>query len=47
MVKQNLIDILIKTTYFKFSWRNYDTNKTVVKHTDNTWKLDLLDMIDY
>ena len=26
--------------------KNYDTNKTEVKYIDNTWSLDLLDMID-
>ena len=27
--------------------KNYLTNKTIVKHIDDTWSLDLLDMIDY
>ena len=27
--------------------KNYDTNKTVIKHFDKTWSLDLLNIKDY
>ena len=47
MVKQSLIDTFINEIYFRPPKKNYSTNKTIVKHIDDTWSMDLLDMIDY
>ena len=47
MVKQSLIDTFITEIYFRPPKKNYSTNKTIVKHIDDTWSMDLLDMIDY
>ena len=47
MVKQNLIDIIIKEIFSIPNQEMYDINKTVVKHNDNTWISDLLETIVY
>ena len=47
MVKQSLIDTFINEINFRPSKKNYSTNKTIVKHIDDSWSMDLLDMIDY
>ena len=47
MVKQSLIDTFINEIYFRPPKKNYSTNKTIVKHIDDTWSMDLLDMVDY
>ena len=47
MVKQSLIDTFINEIYSRPPNKNYSTNKTIVKHIDNTWSMDLLDMVDY
>ena len=47
MVKQNVIDLYLNKICSKPAKENYDTNKTVGAHIDNTWSLDFLDMIDY
>ena len=47
MSKKDLIKIFIDEIYMKPPKKNYETNKIVNKHIDDTWSLDLLDMIDY
>ena len=47
MSKKDLITTFIDEIYMKPPKRNYLTNKTIVKHIDDTWSADLLDMIDY
>ena len=48
MGKQRWIDDFIAENYSEPpTKKKYETNKTVVKHTDNTCILDLLDMIVY
>ena len=42
-----LIKIFINEIYFKPPKKNYPTNKIVVKHVDQIWSIDLLDMSDY
>ena len=41
------IEIFINEIYFRAPKKNYETNKTIIKHIDDTWSIDLLDMIDY
>ena len=48
MGKQSWIDVFKAEIYSQPpAKKNYETNKTVVKHTDNNCILDLLDMIVY
>ena len=47
MSKKDLTKIFIDEIYSNPPKKNYLTNKTIVKHIDDTWSLDLLDMIDY
>ena len=47
MVKQSLINTFINEIYSKPPKKNYSTNKTIVKHIDETWSMDLLDMVEY
>ena len=47
MVKQSLIDTFINEIFSRPPKKNYSTNKTIVKHIDDTWSMDLLDMVDY
>ena len=47
MAKQILIAILIRGNCSKPAKNSYDTNKTVVKHIDNTWSLDMLVVIEH
>ena len=47
MLKQNLVDIFTEYVYCKSSKKNYERNKTLAKHIDKTWILDLLGMIAY
>ena len=47
MVKQSLIDTFIHGIYVNPPKKYYLTNKTIVKHIDDTWSMDLLDMVDY
>ena len=47
MVKQSLIDTFINEIYSKPPKKNYSTNKTIVKHIDDTRSMDLLDMVEY
>ena len=44
---RNLITTFIDEIYMKPPKKNYETNKIVNKQIDDTWSLDLLDMIDY
>ena len=45
--KKDLTKIFIDEIYNKPPKKNYDTNKTIVKHIGHTWSLDLLDLIEY
>ena len=47
MVKQSQIDIFKNEIYSRPPKKNCSTNKTIVKHIDDTWSMDLLDMVDY
>ena len=47
MSKKDLITTFIDEIYSNPPKKNYLTNKTTVKHIDDTWSADLLDMIDY
>ena len=47
MVKQSLIDTFINEIFSRPPKKNYSTNKTIVKHIDDNWSMDLLDMVDY
>ena len=44
---QKNIKIFINEIYSKGPKRNYATNKTDVYHIEDTWSLDILDLIDY
>ena len=45
--KRDLTKIFIDEIYAKAPRKNYPTNKIVVKHIDQIWSIDLLDMSDY
>ena len=47
MVKPTLLESFMHEIYANPPKKYYLTNKTTVKHIDNTWIVDLLDMIDY
>ena len=47
MGKKDLTKILINEIYSKAYKKNHSTNKSIVKHIDVTWSLDLLDLSDY
>ena len=47
MVKQSLIDTFINEIYSRPPKKYYSTNKTIAKHIDDTWSMDLLDKVDY
>ena len=46
-MKKVLTKIFIDEVYSKTSLRKYPTNKIVFNHIDETWSIDLADMIDY
>ena len=46
MVKQSLEDTLIQEVYSEPLEKSYETNKTVVKHVNNTCGLEILDLIN-
>ena len=46
-MKKELIKIFIKEIYSPSPEKNYDTNKTVIESSDDSWSSDLLDMNDY
>ena len=37
----------INETYAKLAKKNYATSKTDVFYIDDTWSMDLLDLVDY
>ena len=47
MINKNLIKIFVDEIYSKPPSRNYPTNKIIYSHIDETWSIDLADMIDY
>ena len=47
MVKRSQDNTFINEIYSRPPKKNYSINKTIVKHIDDTWSLDLLDMVDY
>ena len=46
-MKKDLTKIFIDEIYSKPPRRNYPTNKTIFKSSDDAWSSDLLDMTDY
>ena len=46
-MKRDLTKIFINEIYYKPPKKNNDTNKTIVKHIDDCWSLDILDLIEY
>ena len=46
-MKRDLIKIFIDEIYSKPPIKNYPTNKIIYNHIDETWSIDLADMIDY
>ena len=46
-MKKDLTKIFIDEIYSKPPKKNYPTNKIVYNHIDETWSIDLADMIDY
>ena len=46
-MKKDLSKIFINEIYSKPPKRNYETNRTIVKHINDCWSIDILDMIDY
>ena len=47
MPKKDITKIFIDEIYFKSPLKNHPTNKTILKGIDETWSLDLLDLIEY
>ena len=47
MVKKDKIKIFIDEIYSKPLKKNYETNKIVYNHINETWSIHLADMIDY
>ena len=47
MSKKDLTKMFIDEIYHKPPKKNYETNRTIVKHSGDTWSVDLLDFIDY
>ena len=47
MKQRDITKIFRNEIYIKPPEKNYETNKTIVKHVDDCWGIDLLDMIDY
>ena len=47
MEKINWTEIFIDEIYDRAPRKVYSTNKTVVKSIDDTWSVDLLDLVDY
>ena len=46
-MKKDLSKILMNELCNKAPRRNYKTNKIIYNHIDETWSIDLADMIDY
>ena len=47
MIKKDNIKVFIDEICSKPPIENYPTNKTIYNHVDETWSIDLADMIDY
>ena len=47
MINRDLIKIFIDEIYSKPPKKNYETNEILYNHIDETWSIDLADMIDY
>ena len=47
MTKKDKIKIFIDEIYSKPPIKNYPTTKIVYNHLDETWSIDLAEMIDY
>ena len=47
MMKKDLIKIFFDEIYSKAPKRNYETNIIIINHIDETWSIDLADMIEY
>ena len=47
MVKKQLIEITLEEVLYKHAKKNYDTNESAVNYFDDTWSLDILELIDY
>ena len=47
MIKKDLTKILIDEIYSTSPKKNYLTNKIIYNHIDETWSINLADMIDY
>ena len=45
-MKKDLTKIFIEEIYSTPPKKNYPTNKIVYNHIDETWSIDLVDMID-
>ena len=46
-MKKDVIEVFIDETYSKPPIKIYPTNKTIYNHIDETWSINLADMIDY
>ena len=46
-MKKDFIKIFIDEIYSSPPEKNYETNKIIYNHVDETWSVDLADMIDY
>ena len=46
-MKKQTTKIFIEEIYSKASKRNYPTNRIIYNHVDETWSIDLADMVDY
>ena len=46
-MKKQLTKIFIDDVYSKPPKKNYPTNKIIYNHIDETWTIDLADMIEY
>ena len=46
-MKKDLIKIFIDEIYSKPPKKKYETSKIIYIHIDETWSIDLPDMIDY
>ena len=44
MTEKDITKVFIDEIFSKVPKRNYKTNKTIVKHIDDTWSADLLDV---
>ena len=47
MVRKQLIEITLKEVLYKHAKKIYDTNESAVKHFDDIWSLDFLELIGY